>query len=173
MPELPDVLTADREAIDALVTRARAVASDAWSKPTAPGKWSPGQVVEHVVISYETGRQALLGKPSMPAIPRIFRPLVRRLFLRKVLRTGKFPKGAKAPAILQPTASPGDRDVLLGRLRSEGEAFRKTALDLTGHGQGSVVHPVFGRLAVPDYVLVLARHTQHHTAQLPGTAVPA
>ena len=81
--------------------------ADAWSKAATPGKWSPGQVLEHVAISYETARQALLGKPSMPPIPRIFRPLVRKLVLGKVLRTGKFPKGAKAPAALQPAVSPG------------------------------------------------------------------
>jgi len=168
MDGIEEVVTTDRECVDRIVHRARAVPVDAWSKPAAPGKWSPGQVLEHVVISYETARQALLGKPSMPAIPRIFRPLVRKLFLGKVLRTGKFPRGAKAPAALKPAASPGDRDVLIGRLRNEGEAFRKTALDLTGHGQGTLVHPVFGRMPVPDYVLVLAHHTAHHAKQIPG-----
>ena len=172
MREMKDVLDADREAVDGIVARARAVPAEAWSKPTAPGKWSPGQVFEHVVLSYEMATQALLGKPSLPAIPRIFRPLVRKLFLRKVLDSGKFPKGAKAPASLQPAASPGDRDVLIGRLRTEVEAFRKTSLDLTGHGQSTVDHPVFGRLPVPDYVLVLARHTQHHIGQIPGAPAP-
>lgn len=172
MREMNDVVTADREAVDGIVARARAVPADAWSKAPAPGAWSPGQVVEHVVLSYETARQALLGKPSMPAIPRLFRPMVRKWILGKVLRTGRFPKGAKAPAVLRPAASPGDRDVLIGRLRTEGEAFRKSALDLTGHGQGAVDHPVFGRVPVPDYVLVLAHHTAHHARQIPGPTPP-
>jgi hypothetical protein len=170
MRELNEVLPTDREAVDGLVARARAVPVDAWSRPTVPGKWSPGQVVEHVVVSYEMARQALLGKPSMPAIPRILRPVVRKLFLGKVIRTGKFPKGAKAPASLMPAASPGDRDVLIGRLRTESEAFRRTALEHSGHGEGTLDHPVFGRLSVPDYVMVLARHTTHHAKQIPGAA---
>ncbi len=170
MRTIQEVVTTDREAVDKIVARARAVPAEAWSTPAAPGKWSPGQVVEHVVISYGDGQQALLGASSMKALPRIVRPLIRKLMLPKILDTGRFPKGAKAPASLQPAAFPGDREVLLGRLRTQAEAFRRTALELTGHGQSHVVHPVFGKLPVSDYVLLCARHTAHHTAQIPAGA---
>src|SRR5437773_8933669 len=48
MSSMKPTIVDNREAVDAFITAARAVAPSAWTAPRAPGKWSPGQVTEHV-----------------------------------------------------------------------------------------------------------------------------
>jgi hypothetical protein len=80
-----------------------------------------------------------------------------------VLEHAKFPKGARAPAPLSPAGDVLARDAALARLRATAATFERAAGLATA---ATVIHPVFGRLTLADYVLVNARHVTHHEAQL-------
>ncbi|MFI5403090.1 MAG: DUF1569 domain-containing protein [Planctomycetota bacterium] len=163
MQELDPSLGEGRKAVADFVSHARSVARDRWSAPRAPGKWSAAQVCDHVAKTYEEGRSILCGTCRQKGMPRWVRPLLRFLFLNRVLKTGNFPKGAKAPAAFEPSANPPPAVENLRRLE-------KAAADFEGEARArdgtSIDHPVFGRIKVVDYVRLNAIHTRHHMGQL-------
>jgi len=168
MADLRPVLQAHRQAVDAFLTAARAVPPIQWNQPRAPGKWSPGQVAEHVTLAYETNRGVLLGSPPPMTAPRWLRPLIRRLLLGPVLRRGAFFPGSKSPRVFRPSATPAEPGQLLGRLAAVATAFEADAATLA---TATIDHPFFGRLPLSDFVRLQEIHTRHHRAQLTPTAV--
>lgn len=163
MAEIEPVLEEDRKAIVDFATRARGVADDRWSAPRAPGKWSAAQVCDHVAKTYEEGRSILCGTCAQKGMPRWARPLLRFLFLNRVLKTGSFPKGTKAPPAFEPSANPPPADENLQRLERAAADFEGEARARDGT---KIDHPVFGRIKVVDYVRLNAIHTRHHIGQL-------
>jgi hypothetical protein len=162
MAELDVAIQDGRKAVADFVAHARGVAPDRWAAPRAPGKWSPAQVCDHVALAYEGGKKLLCGD-CPKGMPRWLRPLIRVVFLAKVLKTGRFPKGSKAPPELQPSAKPPPLDEGLRRLEKAVADFDAEARRRDG---ATIDHPVFGRIKVVDYVRLNALHTTHHRAQL-------
>lgn len=149
------------------LTAARAVPAPQWAEPRAPGKWSPGQVVEHVILSYEVNRGVLRGMPAPATAPRWTRPLIRRLLLEPVLRRGRFFPGSRSPKAFRPRAVPAAPDALLDRFQAAAATFEADAAAL---GDTAIEHPFFGRLPVGDFVRLQEIHTRHHRGQLTGSA---
>lgn len=52
MTTITEPLAAHGRALAAFAARARAVPPDDWNRSPAPGKWSPGQVAEHLRLTY-------------------------------------------------------------------------------------------------------------------------
>ncbi len=165
MAELETEIAEGRKAISDFVARARSVGPERWNAPRAPGKWSPAQVCDHVSLALEAGRKTLCGECGS-GMPRWIRPLLRVLFLNRVLKTGRFPKGSKAPPEFQPSASPGPAAENLKRLEKVAADFDAEARRRGGEGDVLIEHPVFGRIKVVDYVRLNSLHTIHHAAQL-------
>lgn len=93
MTDLYGALEANRAAVNELVTAAERVA-ERWTTPRAPGKWSPGQVVEHVARALEESANEVAGRRSrFPRFPAMLRPAVRLLVSDRVLRTGTIESG--------------------------------------------------------------------------------
>ena len=97
MADIETVISDSREAVGAFLATAEAVPASAWARPAAPGKWSAAQVTEHVALAYELSRAVLRKTYTGWGLPRLLRPIVRTVFLRRVLRRGTFGKGNKAP----------------------------------------------------------------------------
>lgn len=163
MAGLQGALHAHREAVDGFLAAARDVPAARWSQPRAPGKWSPGQVVEHLALGYEVNRGVLRGESPGAAPPRFLRPLIRRFLLGPVLRRGRFIPGSRTSAALRPGASPAAPTELLGRLRAAAEAFEA---DVGSLGVATIDHPFFGRLPLADLVRLQEIHARHHRGQL-------
>lgn len=163
MPDLQSVLHAHHQAVQAFLASADAVPPAQWDRPRAAGKWSPGQIAEHLVLAYEASRDVLRGRANGPAAPRLLRPLLRTFLLKPVLRLRRFPLGSKSPAVLQPGSSPAPAPVLLERLQAAAAAFEG---DVAAADRTTVDHPAFGRLAVADLVRLQEIHTQHHRKQM-------
>ena len=163
MPDLKTTIHDHHEAIDAFVASARAVPATEWSEPRAPGKWSPGQVVEHVARAYELNLDVLHGVPPGMSLPSILRPLLRKFGFNAILRRGRFHSGSRAPRILRPSGSPAAAALLTQRLLSAANGFERDA----AAGAQTVDHPFFGELPVVDLVRFQEIHTRHHLGQLP------
>jgi hypothetical protein len=166
MPDLHPSLESHREAVDAFLRTAREVPAGRWAEPRASGKWSPGQVVEHVARAYEVNRAVLHGRASMSA-PRWLRPLIRKFLLMPVLRHGRFIPGSKSPGVFRPGPSPAPPAELIGRLAAAAAAFESDAAAL---GTDTLDHPFFGRLALGDFVRLQEIHARHHRLQLEPAA---
>lgn len=166
MPDLQTQLDTHHQAVEAFLAAAREVPAAGWAQPRAAGKWSPGQVAEHLALAYEINRLVLHGEAPGGAAPRLLRPLFRTLGLNPVLRRGRFFPGSKTLEAFRPGASPAPAPALLERLRTAADAFER---DARATGAPTIDHPFFGRLALVDFVLLQEIHTRHHRGQLgPG-----
>jgi hypothetical protein len=161
---IASALEANRAAVDDLVRAAEACA-DVWTTPTAPGKWSPAQVVEHVAISLEEGAHVVAGRPSkLPTVPALLRPLA-KLFLKRVNKTGAFPKSKTSPGMDPPSgpATPAEGSARLERALA---GFVEECEARSASGQ-PVRSPAFGTVRVEEYARFIEAHTRHHTKQMP------
>jgi hypothetical protein len=166
MPDIDRPLAELRAAVGELVTAAdRAGAS--WTRPRAPGKWSPSQVVEHVARIMEESANVADGRPSrFPTMPFLLRPILRILFFKRTLRRNDFPK-MKAIDAFVPIAGPGTpadgRDRLQGAITLFDQACRARAAS----GQ-KVASTIFGAVPVADFARFQELHVRHHIQQMPG-----
>jgi hypothetical protein len=163
MGDLQTALEAHHRAVDDFIAAARAVPSDRWGQPRAPGKWSPAQVAEHLTLACEVSRRVLHGTAPGAAVPRLLRPLIRRFLLGPVLRRGSFIPGSRSPKVFRPSSSPAPAAELLARLQAAANAFE---LDAAASGGPTVEHPVFGRLPLVDFLRLQEIHARHHRGQV-------
>jgi hypothetical protein len=168
MADLQTVLQAHHQAVEAFLGAARAVPPTQWGQPRAPGKWSPGQVAEHLALAYEVNRGVLHGHAPPMTAPRWLRPVIRKVLLGPVLRRGRFIPGSKSPPVFRPGPTPAAPAQLLGRLATAMTAFEA---DAAAMATTTVDHPFFGRLPLGDFVRLQEIHTRHHRGQLAPAAV--
>lgn len=172
MTDRQAVILSSREAVNAFVKAARAVPPAKWKTPRAAGKWSPGQVTEHVTLTYEQSRRMLDGTYAGQIEPRYRQLLARFLFLPWLFARERFPKALQAPDFIRPGGSPSSSVALLARLEAAASDLEvELAAAADGHG-ADVDHPVFGHLFLADLLRFLAIHTNHHRPQL-AAPVPA
>ncbi len=162
------LLEKNRSAVASFESAARSIPADGWQSSVAPGKWTPAQHVEHVVLSYAAAVLDLVHETPMRLIgtPRQ-RRWWRFVGLNTVRWLGRIPRGAPAPREVRPTERANrDRPELLaeldGRVRSFEDAVRTQA---TADGRG-FTHPYFGTLNMRDGIRLAAAHTRHHEKAL-------
>src|SRR5262249_48792628 len=166
MTELETAIAENRAAADEFVATARALGPSGWTAAREEGAWSSAQIVEHVALAYEYSRDVALGTPGGGSVPRLLRPLLRRLVVDSTLKAGKVTRQGRAPATFRPSASPPGPSELILRLTTAVAAFE--AAIRSGHpaGRHLLNHPAFGRVQTIDYVRLQAIHSRHHHAQL-------
>jgi hypothetical protein len=155
---MPDPKTRDADS-------AAAAASAHWTT-RAPRKWSPSQVTEHVARALEQSGHAIAGKPTVfPVFPRFLRPIMRGVFFNKMVRTGRFPSGARTNQPMDPDSGPPG--VAEGRARLEGAlGVLEVAALARSPGDQLVDTTTFGKVSLADYLVFQAHHTRHHRQQL-------
>jgi hypothetical protein len=161
----------NRAAADFAASARRAAADHAvWSAPGAPGKWSPAEIVQHLVLVLEAVRRELREGVPMKLRTRAWHRLVLRFTLqRRLMRGGAFPRGARSPREARPHGDIGPADSLVARFERLNEELMADLDDArTSRPRLRLVHPYFGRLSAVDMIYVSARHIQHHEAQLDG-----
>src|ERR1051325_4519586 len=106
MADMDRALAANREAVDELIAVSERT-GHAWPVASAPGKWSPSQIVEHVARSLDESANLLSGAPTkLPSLPFFMRPIARGLLFNRVLRKRAFPK-ARTNKAMDPASGPG------------------------------------------------------------------
>jgi hypothetical protein len=161
--DIESALTASRNAADQLIANA-AAPGRAWDAPCAPGKWSPSQIVEHVARSYEATVHVAAGQPSaFPATPSLLHPLLRIVF-RRILRRGAFPKG-KTTEAMNPAAGAATPADGRTRLMTAHARFETACRAVAARGT-PMKTPMFGAVAVEDFVRFMELHTRHHNRQI-------
>jgi hypothetical protein len=141
----------------------------AWSLKPAPGKWSPGQIAEHLVLSYAAMRRELAGGVGLRLRTRFWRRLlIRWRFLPMILKSGRLPPGAPAVREIRPADEPRARPVVTGDLREQAALFEQELGRASDAGGGHLTHPFLGRLSAREALRFVAVHAAHHRRQLPG-----
>lgn len=154
-----------REALLAFIATAEGLSIDDWNAARPGDKWSPAQIAEHLRLTYVVVRAELAGQGGMQVRTKWWQQqLFRILFLPRILKQGRFPKGVRAMREIRPAGGPFDRAQVLAGLQREGEGF--IASVRTSTGKERVTHPYLGPLGVDDGVRFLTQHLRHHHAQL-------
>ena len=164
MADLNRILDANRDAVEEMIVAAER-SGPAWTTPTAPGKWSPSQIVEHVALSLEESAQIVSGAPSkIQTLPFFLRPIARSLFFNRILKTERFPK-AKTNKAMDPVTgppAPADARPRLERALSRFDQECRAA----GAEARSVSSGAFGVVSLADYAKFMELHTRHHCRQM-------
>jgi hypothetical protein len=167
-------LTRHRAAVARYAAAARQVAErpELWRTPAAEGKWSPAQVTLHLVLAFEAVRRELVeGVPMALRTTGWQRLVLRHTIVRRLLRGGPFPRGARAPREARPPVPQEDAMTLIGRFEALGAELEAQLMDLhRADPRRTLTHPYFGGLRVPETIYISARHIEHHTGQLPVAA---
>lgn len=165
---LEGALAEHRAAVEDFVAAAMAIAPADWQRPVAEKKWSPGQITEHLCLALEKVRQELEHGAHMKfALPAWRRLLLRRLLLPRLLRTGRFPRGVRAPREIRPSPSAASLEDSLRRLQKAAAEVEAACARDSRAASRRLGHPYFGALPLPKFFRLLAQHTLHHRGQLP------
>jgi hypothetical protein len=158
------VVEANRAAVNDLLEAAKA-RGDVWTKPRAPGKWSPSQLVEHVARSLEESANEVRGvRSKFPNLPFFLRPVARAFLFNRVLRKSSFPK-ARTSRPFNPIEGPPSLADAQRRLDQALNAFMAACHECASANR-EVRSTVFGVVPLDDYARFQECHTRHHTMQL-------
>lgn len=162
------VLAEHRSSVESFLSAAEAVPEAQWMRPVAEGKWSPGQITEHLSLSLEAVAREVRGEYAMPFRLSWWKRLwVRQRYLPDILERKRFPSGARAPRDLRPAGVAAPRGEALARLRAADAAIARVYAENPRAAGRRLRHPYFGALTTPDFFSVISLHALHHRSQLP------
>ena len=154
-------------AVEEFLHTAHQIGADRWTQPTAPGKWSPAEITSHLIESYQTLRSELAEGTGMGLrLGPVRRWVLRRTMLPRILATGIFPEGARAPREIRPRDVQPDPRIALDRLSTEADAMIQELSDRTRTGRVRLTHAYFGRMSARQGLTLVTVHTRHHARQL-------
>ncbi len=162
-----EAFAAHGEAVRGYVATATALPEARWLEPLGDGKWSPAEVTEHVRLVYERLAAELQGGPGVAIRLRWpWRVYARARYLRKILREGTFPEGARSPREARPTSPVADPAEACRRLLSEAGGFERELAARRHLPTTRATHHIFGRLSPWTGLRLCTVHTLHHRRQL-------
>jgi hypothetical protein len=165
-------LSEHRSSIEAFLAAAEAVPEAQWMRAVAPGKWSPGQITEHLSLSLEAVAREIRGEPSMQyRLSWWKRAWARHRYLPGMLEKKRFPSGARAPREARPAETTVPRGEALARLRAANTGIERVYAENPQASARRLRHPYFGALTAPDFFGVISLHALHHRSQLPLSVV--
>jgi DinB family protein len=162
-------LSRHHEGVSRFLDAASRLDDVAWSARAAADKWCPGQVAEHVALSYAVLLKELRGGGARQSrLPLWRRMLLRFTVMPQILNEGRFPK-ARAPREIRPPDEPRAQKTVLETLRRDADLFESGLVEARAKGGGHLTHIYFGRLRPDQMLRFMTAHTEHHRRQLPGS----
>jgi hypothetical protein len=152
----------------AFAAAAEAVEPAAWDRPRAEGKWSPAQIADHLIQTYDVLLREVAGGAGMKVRTRSWlRPLLKLVYMRRILRGGWFPARAPAPPEIRPSKTPRDQNGAVALFRQRARELETAVQDVrAGKTTAQITHAYFGPLEPATGMLFCGRHIEHHLAQL-------
>jgi hypothetical protein len=138
-----------------------------WTQAPQPGKWSPSEIAQHLILSYGPPLAELDGGSGF--VVRVGwwkRVALRWRFLPQILG-GKFPQGAPAPREIRPKTGAADPVQAARDLRESAVLFADRLAEAERARRVRLTHPYFGKLTAPQILKLMAVHAGHHRAQFP------
>lgn len=162
-------LDAHRDAAREFHAAAEALAPEGWTAAPIPGKWSPAEITEHLSLSYDAHVGELVRGLVIPVkVKGLKRIILRLTVMPRLLRTGNFPPGVRAPRGVVPAGPGGDRPTVLRRFADCAAAFEAAMRAQLDAGRGRMTHPFFGGLTAWQGIRFVELHVRHHRRQLPA-----
>ena len=168
-PDFERYVSRHHEGVSRFLEAAERLDDVAWQARAAADRWCPGQVAEHVALTYDRLLKELdgVGEPRKPRLRFWKRTLLRWRVLPQILNEGRFPK-ARAPREIRPPDEPRPQKVVLKGLRADADRFEVSLAHARANGGGRLTHVYFGKLGPDQMLRFMTAHTEHHRRQLPG-----
>ncbi len=164
---IADAAALHRTTLEAVALVVERQDPDTWTVAPQPGKWSPSEIAEHLVISYEPALAELDGGAGFAVVLPFWKRAVLRWTVLPRILSGRFPKGAPAPRESRPRSGATSPEEAARALREKSSRFQARLLEAHAAGPVFVTHSYFGRLTAPEILKLLAVHAAHHREQLP------
>jgi DinB family protein len=163
----PSLLADHAAAVSQFASAIRRSPAERWTQPLAPGRWSPAEITSHLTESYQVLRTELGGGQGMQLRGgRLQRWIFRHTFLRRILKTGLFPAGARAPRETRPHETVADPDTALAALARQAAAFDQELTAGATVRRVRLTHAYFGPMSAQQSLRLVAVHARHHAGQL-------
>jgi hypothetical protein len=132
-----------------------------------PGKWSPGQIVQHLGISLDLSGRTFESRRAHAPMRRRPRTPAELAGYVLVMYLGWIPPGRPAPAATRPEESPNPAAVER-LLREAVQRFLMLGRDLLPARAHDlfVKNPALGDLTYPEWLRFHVRHCAHHAKQI-------
>jgi uncharacterized damage-inducible protein DinB len=161
------------EAVEEFAAVVRQLPADAWNRTVVEGKWTPAEITGHLIESYRILHSELRGRAGMELrLSPLRRWVLRHTVLPRILATGRFPAGARAPRETRPQASLPDLAQALAILTSEAHAFSRELKECAQRGRVRLTHAYFGAMSARQAFRLATVHTRHHAGQVTAILVP-
>jgi uncharacterized damage-inducible protein DinB len=171
MPDWATLVARHSAAVEEFLRASRRVSAERWLQPLAPGKWSPAEITSHLRESYQVLRGELAGAPGMQLRLRLWhRWILRYTVLHRILGSGHFPAGARAPRETRPRDVTADPRAALPALSTEADAFVQELSDRARTGRVRLTHAYFGSMSARQSLILVTVHTAHHARQIASAA---
>ncbi|CAN5703745.1 hypothetical protein BH23GEM6_BH23GEM6_10910 [soil metagenome] len=158
-----------RAAMKLFVDALGAVSRSAWNEPRAPGKWSPAEVAEHLVLTYEAVLKELSGDPAMRLkLSSVRRRVLKWFLLPHILFHRSFPLAAVSPRELRPSSGAISQEDVGPKLLDLASRFEDAMSLAVTSGAAGVTHPYFGTIPPLRALRFITVHLEHHTRQIPA-----
>lgn len=153
-------------AVSSFASAAESLEPEAWARPLAEGKWSPAQVTDHLIRTYDVILGEIAGGGGMKIRTSfLLRLLLNLTYKPRILRGGWFPARAPAPPEIRPRKERlPEQASAVALFRQRAEEYEKA---MQGRPEARLTHAYFGRLTPAEGILFCARHIEHHRRQLP------
>jgi DinB superfamily len=163
------LISAHRGAVARFADAVRRLPPDRWTQPIAPGKWSPAELTGHLAEAYQVLAVELSGGPGMRLLgPPLQRLILRYTLLPRILRSGRFPARARAPAETRPRRLEDGPEAGIAEHARLAEQFIDELAARAAVQRVRLTHAYFGPLTVQQAVRLCEVHTCHHARQLEG-----
>ncbi len=160
-----------REAIEAVARTVESLDRGVWNVAREPGKWSPAEIAQHLILSYGPPFAELAGGAGFSVrLPWWKRTVLRWKVLPKILYAEKFPKGAPAPKEARPKAGAASPEEAARLLRENAGQFELRLSEAHAARSVRLTHSYFGKLTASQILKLMAVHAHHHRAQFPVSA---
>lgn len=168
IPADPATARADHQrAVRDFLSAARDVPPERWEQKPDAEHWSPAQIAEHIRMTYVlVGEQFSGGSGLRVRTSWYMRALLRWKFLKGLLESGVFPKGARAPREVRPGDGPFEREAMLAAIERAAQETENKLIDRWADPNRIMTHHVFGELKTLEGARLLTVHTAHHAAQV-------
>lgn len=156
------------KAVEELLAAAARIPEARWKTPTAEGKWSPAETLEHLGLTYDVLLHELETGTGMRVVTSRWQRLLLGLtMVPRILRRGAFPRGARAPREVRPQMPAAGQSEAIAAYRAKADRFRSTMLAVRAtRPRTRLTHAYFGPSSLTHGFLFNARHIDHHRRQL-------
>ena len=165
---LEEALELHADAAVAFALLAVDVPSEKWSSPSDEEKWTAAQVTEHLTLVYEVLLRELGGGSGMRIVTNFWqKALARWFFLPRILSSGIFPPGARAPKETRPVSMRADQQTAVLAFEELAQTFQqKVQIAYSRDPNTKLTHAYFGTYTLDSAVLLCAKHVLHHSNHL-------